>query len=395
MSFSHDVVIAGGGSPGLTLALLLAQARLRVAVIDPAPLSGLKDSKPEGRTSALMQSSIRTLQRTGIWDQATLHGAPLEILRIIDDSYRHRERQIESDFPASDIGLEYFGVNIPNNVLRAVLAQAAGRNDSIDLHEKAALDHFIADDFGVTVHLTNNKQLRARLLVGADGRQSAVREQSNIPSWQHQYRQTAMTCLIRHTLPHHNVSTEFHRSGGPFTLVPMPGHVSSVVWVETDDDAEDFMKLSRQDFERALQDRSDNRLGRITLETMPQSCPLIGLRAHRLISKRVVLAAEAAHVLSPLGAQGLNLSLRDVDTLADIVIESARTGLDIGTQSVLQRYESARRGDILLRSAGTDGLTRFVSHKMTPLHELRRSGLRTLSVIEPLRHLAMQRGMAV
>lgn len=395
MSFSHDVLISGGGTPGLTLALLLARAGLSVGVIDPAPLSSFKINKAEGRTSALMQSSIRTLSRTGVWDDCLVYGAPLRLLRIIDDSTGGKQAQIETDFPAADIGLEYFGINMPNNILRTMLAQAAKAHRNITLHDNLSLSDFQADDFGVTATLSNGKTLRARLLAGADGRHSLVRTLSNIDVWHHEYGQSAITCLITHTGSHNDISTEFHRPGGPFTLVPLPGNQTSVVWVEKDEDAQNFMHLSKPAFEQALQDRTDDRLGSIRLESNPQICSLIALRAHDLVAPRAALLAEAAHVLSPLGAQGLNLSLRDVDCLAEKIIEAAQTGIDFGAQAILKSYERARRADMFLRSAGTDGLTRFVSHDVRPVHELRRAGLRTFSMIEPLRLFAMQQGMAI
>ena len=395
MLFSHDVIISGGGTPGLTLSLLLAQAGMDVALIDPSPLSSFKITKADGRTSALMQSSIRTLTRAGAWDICAPHGAPLEILRIIDDSTGGKRQQIETDFPSRDIGLEYFGVNMPNNILRAILAMAAVKAKNITLYDGLSLKKFETDDFGVTIMLSNGKNIRGSVLIGADGRHSPVRETAGIPCWQHEYGQTAITCLIEHSGSHDNISTEFHRPGGPFTLVPMPGNVSSVVWVEKTDDADAFMRMNKPSFVQSLQDRTCNRLGKIKIASDPQACPLTALRAQNMVAKRVALIAESAHVLSPLGAQGLNLSLRDAASLADILIEAAQTGLDIGSQAVLKRYERQRRADVFLRSAGTDGLTRFVSHNNRPVHELRRAGLKTISMIEPLRLFAMQQGMAV
>lgn len=395
MSFDHDILISGGGTPGLALALIAAHAGLSVGVIDPAPLSSFKPGKAEGRTAALMPSAIRTLSRAGVWDGCLPHGAPLRVLRIIDDSTGNRRAQIETDFAAADIGLDYFAVNMPNNIVRAMLAATANNHKNITLHDSLSLSDFHANDFGVAAILSNGKGLRARLLAGADGRQSLVREKSGIGIRHQEYGLSAITCLITHSAAHDDVSTEFHRPGGPFTLVPLPGHTSSVVWVEKDDDAQRFMRMSKPPFEQALQDRSCDRLGAIKLASDPQSCPLIALRAHGLTAPRVALLAEAAHVLSPLGAQGLNLSLRDAECLADTIIEAARTGIDIGARPLLASYERARRADIFVRAAGTNGLTRFVSHNIRPVHELRRAGLRTLSMVEPLRLFAMQQGMAV
>lgn len=394
-SSSHDVIISGGGTPGLTLALLLAQTGLRSVVIDPAPLSQFTISSPEGRTSALMQSSIAVLKQTGVWNMTLPYGAPLEILRIIDDSFGNKTQQIETNFPACNIGLDFFGINMPNNILRSALAIAARQHKVTTLCGSSRLTGFSTDDFGVTVNLDDGTSLRAPLLIAADGRESPVREKSGIACWHHDYGQSAITCLIHHSSSHQNISTEFHRPGGPFTLVPLPGNTSSVVWVEKTADADTFMALSRHNFTQALQDRTDGRLGRITLSSDPQSCPLIALRARNFTARRVALVAEAAHVLSPLGAQGLNLSLRDVDCLAKIIIKAAQTGMDIGAQSILATYEKQRRSDIWVRSISTDGLTRLVSHNHRPLHGLRRTGLKTISMIEPLKVMAMQQGMAV
>lgn len=393
-SSSHDVIVSGGGTPGLALALLLANVGLRVAVIDPAPLSRFRLGAPEGRTSALMQSSIAALKMTGAWEMALPYGASLEVLRIVDDSFGRKKQQIETDFPAADIGLSFFGINMPNNILRTALAIRAQENKAISLCDSLRLAQFSPDDTGVSVTLSDGSILQGALLVAADGRASPVREQSGIVCWEHEYEQTAITCLINHSSPHQNVSTEFHRPGGPFTLVPLPGNTSSVVWVEKKNDADGYMKLNRQSFEQALQDRTNGRLGRIILSSDPQSCPLIALRAKNYISQRVALVAEAAHVLSPLGAQGLNLSLRDIDCLAKTIIKAAQTGLDVGAQSVLSLYEKDRRADILIRSLGTDGLTRLVSHNHRPLHSLRRTGLKAISMIEPLKIMAMQQGMS-
>lgn len=394
-SSSHDVIISGGGIPGLTLALLLANANFEVVLIDPAPLSHFKLKPAEGRTSALMQSSIAVLKESNIWDIASPHGEPLKILRIIDDSLNDRNRMIETDFCASDIGLDYFGINFPNNVLRTLLAHKVTKQRNIKLYDGCTLDSFEQGPSSVQATLSSGPIIKASLLVAADGRESLIRKICGIKAHIHAYGQTAITCLIDHSKSHGNISTEFHRSGGPFTLVPMPDKSSSVVWVEKDADAARLMHLSKADFEKTLQEKTREKLGRISLTTAPQSCPLIGLRSAALTAPRVALMAESAHVLSPLGAQGLNLSLRDVKELATKILEARQLGLDIGSKAVLQSYENARRSDIMIRYAGTDGLTRFVSHNIIPLHNVRRAGLGMISMIEPLRQIAMKQGMAV
>lgn len=382
---SCDVLIGGAGAPGLALALLLGHLGLDVVVADPAPPHPLHNIHPDGRTAALMAGSVHILKATGGWDECAKYGAALETLRIV-------EGKTKADFRAGDIGLPYFGVNMPNNILRAALAERIDRTGNIEIHP-AGINHFAIDDFGITVTLTDSSTFRARLLVGADGRNSITRKMAGISVTERHYGQQAITCLIRHSKPHNHVSAEFHRPGGPFTLVPMPGNMSSVVWVEYDDDADTFMKMRRNDFERALQDRTENMLGHITLETPPESWPLKGLLAASLIAPRIALIAEAAHVVHPLGAQGLNLSLRDAAVLAEEIADAARSGLDTGSHTLLNRYQFRRRADIMTRSLGTDGLTRMVSNDISLLRTLRRAGLKTVEMLEPLRRFAMHEGV--
>lgn len=385
-SKSCDLLVCGGGVPGLTLALLLGDAGLRVTVIDPnPPRDDLRDIRPDGRTAALMAGSVNILKATGAWDACAKHGAALRTLRIVEGDSR-------VDFHAGDIGLPCFGVNIANTVLRAGLAARMRNHKNIDFHP-TAIAAFKADDFGTTATLKNGATLRVRLIVGADGRNAATRALAGIGVREIPYGQRAITCLIAHTKPHEGISTEFHRPGGPFTLVPMPGNLSSVVWVEYESDAEQFMTMRRADFEKAIQDRTENALGRITLETSPEGWPLKGLRADDLTAPRLALMAEAAHVVHPLGAQGLNLSLRDAAALAEEITDAARRGQDIGARAVLDRYRFRRRADIMTRSFGTDSLTRMVSNDIGLLRGLRQAGLKTIETLEPLRRFAMHEGV--
>ena len=375
---SCDVLISGGGIPGLTLSALLSSLGLSVIVIDPNPPVPAKDIKADGRTSALMAGSVNILKSAGLWDRAHNRGAALETLRIIEST------TARVDFQAADIGQPYFGINMPNNILRTLLS---------DDVTQAELTSIVPDDVGLTATLNDGRKIRTRLLVGADGRASRTRELCNIDIWERDYGQRAITCIIDHSKSHQNISTEFHRPGGPFTIVPLPGHQSSIVWVEYADDADAFIKLSRQNFEQALQDRTEGLVGKITLASNPTSWPLKAMRAKSLTAPRTALIAEAAHVLHPLGAQGLNLSLRDVAALAEEIADAARNGLDIGSANVLNGYEFRRKADVLTRLFGTDTLNRMVSNDISLLKTLRVASLKTINAIEPLRRFAMNEGI--
>jgi 2-octaprenyl-6-methoxyphenol hydroxylase len=388
---STDILICGGGVPGLTLAILMAQEGLSVTLVERTSLPVLKETRPDGRTAALMQGSINILKHTGAWDLAERHGCIMRVLRIVDD--QKKGSPVTVDFEAREIGLDYFSVNMPNAILTASLADKAKQLDHLSIIAPGTVDTIQPDDFGVTA-MVNGQPIRARLIIGADGRQSAIRDLSSIRATMKSYGQRAICCLIDHSRAHYDISTEFHRSTGPFTLVPLPGQRSSVVWVDFEDAAEQHMALDRAAFTRALQDRSCDALGEVTMIGTPSSWPLMQMKAESLIAPRVALVAEAAHVLHPLGAQGLNLSLRDVAALAETIMDALRVGQDPGTDAVLKTYQRKRAQDMASRTAGTDWLNRVVSTKSPVLNAVRQSVLKTLDHVSLLRHLAMQEGLA-
>lgn len=390
---SFDVVIAGGGIAGLTLAVLLGRSGLRAALIDSRAPAPLKDAKPTGRTVALMRSSVNIVTAAGVWDLCEPHAGRMEIMRVIDDSAPDRE-PLEVDFPAEDIGMEAFGYNVPNAILHAALYEAAQGLEAVSLFVPDALADCAVHPGHAEAVLESGRRLRAPLIVGADGARSLTRTLAGIKAKTRDYGQIAMTCLINHSQSHGNISTEFHRPSGPFALVPLPGNRSSVVWVEHAEQAEKFLSLRKIDFERELQERTRGLLGGITLATPPESWPLRCLKARRLTAPRTALVAEAAHVLSPITAQGLNLSLRDVAALAETVIDAARTGLDTGSGVVLQQYERRRAADIGTRVFGVDALNRMVGNDRESLRAIRRTGLRILDAVAPLKIFAMKQGLA-
>lgn len=386
-----EALIIGGGIAGQSLAALLGRAGLDVCLIegmDPAK----RPAAPSARTVAVMQTSLNVIRECGIWDALAPQCTPLRVMRIIDDSSPHAD-PVTLSFSADEIGLGEFGFNIPDALLRDVLADHLTTIKNVRVIAPAKLQSYSADG-GIHATLENGDTIDARILIGTDGRNSITRRLAGIDIDEHDYAQIAMTCLLDHTRAHDFTSTEFHRPGGPFTFVPMPGNQCSLVWVENADDAKAFLSLKKSEFEKAVQDRSRGMLGKITLASTPESWPLKLMKSRSLTAPRVAIAAEAAHVLSPIGAQGLNLSLRDVAALAETMIDAARVGEDIGSAGVLARYESRRRLDIGTRVAGVDGLNRVVSNDLIFLRGLRRMGLKSLDALPPLRALAMHQGLA-
>lgn len=394
---NYDICIIGAGPPGLALAALLGDAGLKIVVADAGPaIPPLKDVKVDSRTVALMGASIDTLAAAGVWPLLQEYGAPLRRMSVVDDSAypKGEDDTIEQTFAAYELDRDYFGYNLPLAAIRSGLHERLKKNKAVQVMTGAALKTFSADASSMMVTFENGKTLRCKLLVGCDGRNSPVREQSGIAARRRGYGQQAITCLIAHTKTHDDTSSEFHRPGGPFTIVPMKGNTSAIVWVEKDADADAFMKLRKPDFTRALQDRTRGRVGKIELLSNPASWPLEYLRSERLTAPRVALAAEAAHVISPIGAQGLNLSLRDVAALADIVTGAHELGLDIGSPSVLAAYERARLPDIISRTWTVDIANQAVASDTGAVRHLRRLALRALSLPGPWRQLVMKKGLA-
>lgn len=386
----YNVAIAGAGVAGLTLACLLAEAGLSVVLIDPAekPVA----AKPSGRTVALMNASLNILKAAGLQTPENL-GNPLRIMKIIDDSAARRD-PLESSFAASDMGLPQYGFNIPGDPLVKALHDRAQTLPSLTIRNGQSFERQTLSAGHIEITLKSDENFAAQILVGADGRKSAVRESCGIGVKHHDYGQSAITCLIGHSRPHLDTATEFHRSSGPLAFVPMKGNFSSVVWVEHTEKAEALLKLRQEEFRTALEKASAGILGTITLETPPEMWPLCSIQAERLSAPRVALIAEAAHVLSPITAQGLNLSLRDVAALAETVVDAARAGIDIGSAAILKIYEGRRKVDTASRVAGVDTMMRLVSVENGFLKNLRRTGLQVVATLPPLKSFAMEQGLA-
>lgn len=390
-----QVLIIGGGIAGLALSHILAQKKISVVVTDRSDFEA--PQQDNGRTIALMGSSIDLIQQTGVWDELKDVINPLEVMQIIDDS-NPAIHPVEVKFHANEIGKDQFGFNIPNQLLRYLLAKMASDNDYITVLSGTEFSNYSVKDGSALAQFSDGKEIEAQLIVGADGRFSKVREVAGIKTEEHDYGQSAITCIIEHSNFHNNTSTERHRPGGPFTNVPLPDlegkYRSSIVWVEKTEDSQDYITLGKEHFEQALQDRTKGSLGKIKLTSTPQAWPLKGMRAKDLIVERVALIAEAAHAFTPLGAQGLNLSLRDIRDLSSTIFDALSLGQDIGSTTTLRQYERARHPDILSRYKGINFYNGFISNDINALRGLRRLGINTLNRTQFLKEFAMNIGLA-
>jgi 2-octaprenyl-6-methoxyphenol hydroxylase len=384
-NLAAQVVIVGGGPAGLTAAIALASAGVETVLVAGHAREG------DNRTTALLTGSVTALETLGVWERCRADAAPLRDMRIIDDTARLL-RAPEVRFTASEIGLDAFGHNIENRYLLAALDACARPLAALTVIADDA-ETVVSEDDHVTVRLKGSAPVTARLAIGAEGRRSLCRAAAGIETDGWSYPQTALTCTLAHSRPHENISTEFHTEAGPFTLVPLPGQRSSLVFVVDLADAPWLSSLSDQDMAAEIERRSHSILGKITVEPGRGVFPLTVETARAFATRRIALVGEAAHVIPPIGAQGLNLGLRDAATICELVVAAHRDGHDLGAADLTARYDHMRRADVGSRTLAVDLLNRSLLSGFLPLHGARGLGLFLMDRIGPLRRAVMREGV--
>jgi 2-octaprenyl-6-methoxyphenol hydroxylase len=379
-----DVVIVGGGPAGLFAVLALHATGAGVILVAPPPPFA------DRRSSALLGGSVSALEALGVWPRVASRAAPLRTMRLVDDTGRLIRAPL-FEGRSSEIGLETFGYNILNADLNEGL-KAAVAEAGIPVIDVAAASIDFRDD-GAAVTLSDGRQIEAKLVAGADGRRSLVREAAGISVVEERYPQTAVTANFAHTRPHGDVSTEFHTPSGPFTLVPLPGDRSSLVCVVRPEEADRLLALDEAAFAREIERRSQGILGKVTVEPGRGRFDLGVMTPTRFGAPRVALIGEAAHVVPPIGAQGLNLGLRDGAALADCVADARAGDGDIGGAEAMAAYDRARRADIVGRSAAIHALNRSLLSDFLPVNGTRGLGLWMMDQVGPLRRAFMREGL--
>ncbi len=377
-----DIGIAGGGAVGLAAGIALARAGWSVVLAGPGR------ARSDGRTIAVMDGSLKFLASLGLRERLEAESSPLETMTIVDDTGAIL-RAPPVSFHARELDLDAFGRNIENAALVGMIAEAAAATPGLTLVQEL-VSATTADADGATMTLAGGETLTVDLLVGADGRDSKVREQAGIRSRGWSYPQSAITAIFAHDRPHRETSTEFHTRFGPFTLVPLPGRRSSLVWLTKPQHADRLMKLPDADFALAAEKQARSMLGAMRLDG-PRGCvPMAGLSVDRFTSERVALVGEAAHVFPPIGAQGLNLGLRDVAALVKALGPAKG---DAGAADRLHRYETARGADVRTRTLVVDTVNRSLLAGLAPVDAARSMGLMAIAAIPPLRRMVMRQGL--
>jgi len=380
-----DAVVVGGGPSGRIAALALAKSGVTTALV--APQNAPKDE----RTTALWQKSLDLLKDLGIWTDIAPTAEPLKAMRMIDGSSR-LIRAPETVFDSAELGIEEFGYNICNAALNDVLAKACAQETNLTcvdgFAESAAFDNGKA-----VITTKTGVKVSASLAVAADGRNSLLRQSAGIDVKRWSYPQTALVLNLEHSVPHRGISTEFHTPTGPFTLVPLPGRQSSLVCVETAEVAERLKTMDKALLARELEARAHSILGKFTVVSEPQTFPLSGMTARALVANRLALIGETAHVFPPVGAQGLNLSMRDISDLVETVARTKAKGQDIGSLTALKTFQTKRFSDIRSRTSAVDMLNRSLLTDFLPVQAARSAGMYLAGKFGPLRRVLMREGM--
>lgn len=382
----YQAAVVGGGPAGLAAAIALAQAGVATALV------ARRVPYADNRTTALLGGSVDFLQSLDVWQRCSPDAAALSTMRLVDDT-RRLIRSPEVKFSSDEIGMEAFGYNIENRLLMVAMEARAEELQNLTRIDDEA-QSVTAEDASVTIVTRQGQTLAAALVVGADGRHSLCREAAGIGVKRRDLGQSALTLNVNHTRPHGNCSTEFHTESGPCVFVPLPGNRSSIVWVLRPDEANRLQKLDDNALALAAEQQSHSILGKLTVAPGRHVFPLAIENPDVLAAKRIVLVGEAAHVLPPIGAQGLNMGLRDAADLADIVREALLTGADPGSDVVLQRYARARRADVFSRTFAVDMANRTLLSDFLPAQSLRAAGMHLLDRVGPIRRLAMREGLS-
>ena len=385
MEQDSDILIVGGGLNGPALALALARGGLRVTVIDARPAGSRAEERFDGRAYALALASVRVLQALGLWRGLKDRAQPILGIRASQGHAGQGPSPLFLGFDSSEIEEGAMGQMVEDRHLYAAFLDAMQAAPGVTLISGAQVVAQETGPQGVAVTLADGRVLRGRLLVGCDGRDSAVARRAGIKRWGWDYGQTALVCAIDHEKPHQGIAHQFFMPPGPLAILPLPGNRSSIVWSERTATAEAIQKLDDAGYLEVLRPRFGDFLGEIALAGGRFAYPLRLTVAEEFVAERLALVGDAAHGVHPIAGQGLNLGLRDVAALAEVLIEAARRGEDIAAADVLARYQDWRRFDVTRMALGMDAVNRLFSNDNPVLAAVRGLGLGAINALPALR----------
>lgn len=391
-----EILIAGGGLVGNALAIALARDGIRVSVVDPLPRDKQLDDSFDGRTSAISQGSVRILEKLGAWQHIAPHAQPIHDIRVCE-----AEKPGFVHYSDQEVG-EPFGYIVENALLRRGLFLALEATAGIT-HIAGKVTSYSTSDSHATAALEDGSQIESSLLIAADGRFSGLREQAGIHFRKIAYGQVAIVCVIEHSLPHHGLALEKFYPPGPFAALPLKPkdgiNRSGIVWTEREADAPHYLALPQAEFDAELQRRigaADTSVwGKVNAVGKRFSYPLVLMTAQEFIAPRFALVGDAAHGVHPIAGQGVNLGYRDVAVLAQLLTEQKSLGLDLGSHTMLARYQRWRKFDSVSMTASTDLLNRLFSNNLPGMSAIRRAGLSAVNRMPRLKQVFMRHAMGL
>lgn len=385
MEFDTDIAIIGGGLNGPTLALALAQTGLHITVIDALDVRTRKNAAFDGRSYALALTSTRLLQGLGVWDAVSDNAQPMLEIKVTDGRAGDGPSPMFMHFDHAEIEEGPMGFMLEDRHLRRALLDAVAATSEITQMNGQTVVSQQVDATGVTVTLASGKTLRARMIVGADGRATGTGERAGIKRIGWEYGQTALVCALKHELPHNGIAHQFFMPPGPLAILPLTGNRSSIVWSETAQNAAAINALSDDDYLDVLRPRFGSFLGELSLVGQRFTYPLSLSLAHNMVAQRVALVGDSAHGVHPIAGQGLNAGLRDVAALAEVIADTLRRGEDIGSDAALARYQEWRRFDNTTLALATDSFNRLFSNDNALVRMARDIGMAAVNALPGLR----------